>query len=210
MIQATPKFKGGTRHGTVLAMWTLVAALAACGEPPQPIRVGAELRQPLHPRFTLTDTDGQPFDFAAETEGFMTLLFFGYTYCPDVCPVHMANIAGTLEKLPHRITSQVKVVFVTTDPERDTPARIREWLDNFDTGFIGLRGSDEQIADASRQLKMPPPIKGPETDGTYEVGHSARVVAFTRDGAGRFLYPFGTRQNDWATEIVALVQWQPE
>jgi len=186
-----------------------VVALAACGEPP-PVRVGAELRQPLQPTFTLTDTEGRPFDFAAETEGVMTLLFFGYTYCPDVCPVHMANIAAALEKLPHRITSQVQVIFVTTDPDRDTAARIREWLDNFDRSFIGLRGSAEDIAEASRQLKMPPPVKGPEENGTYLVGHSARVVAFTRDGRGRFIYPFGTRQSDWATEIPALVQWQPE
>ncbi|HEY7573705.1 MAG TPA: SCO family protein, partial [Thermoanaerobaculia bacterium] len=83
------------------------------------------------PDFTLTDTEGGPFDFRARTDGFVTLLFFGYTHCPDVCPVHMANIAAVLADLDYADRARIRVVFVTTDPERDTPGRLREWLDRF-------------------------------------------------------------------------------
>src|SRR5215472_9452876 len=75
----------------------------------------------LKPEFVLTDTSGAPFDFKQRTEGCVTLLFFGYTACPDQCPMHMANLSAALKKLPSGIAGQVKLVFVTTDPERDSP-----------------------------------------------------------------------------------------
>src|SRR6266508_3201931 len=79
------------------------------------------------PRFVLTDTSGAPFDFWNRTVGSVTLLFFGYTYCPDQCPTHMANIGAALKKLPPGVADQVKLVFVTTDPARDTPVELRRW-----------------------------------------------------------------------------------
>src|SRR5215467_3592343 len=93
------------------------------------------------PAFVLTDTSGAPFDFRQKTDGYVTLLFFGYTYCPDQCPMHMANLGAALKKLPPAIAGQVKLVFVTTDPERDFPAVLRRWLDLFDPHFIGLTGT---------------------------------------------------------------------
>jgi protein SCO1/2 len=199
------------RQRSLAAAAAIVVGLAACQEQQvQPVELGAKLHNPLYPEFQLTDTEGQVFDFATESKGSVTLLFFGYTRCPDVCPVHMATIAGALKKLPHRIASQVQVVFVTTDPDRDTPERIREWLDHFDTEFIGLTGTEEEIAEAGRQVKIAPAVKEPLENGDYLMGHSARVIAFTADGAGRYLYPFGTRQADWAAEIPALVAWKAE
>ena len=213
MLISTTQVSRATRS---LRPWPLLAAaaipvaLAACQEQAQPVELAVTLPNPLYPQFQLTDTEGKTFDFANESKGSVTLLFFGYTRCPDVCPVHMANIAGALKKLPHRVASQVQVVFVTTDPERDTPERIREWLDHFDTEFIGLTGTEEEIAAAGRQVKIAPSVKEPQENGDYLVGHSARVIAFTADGAGRYLYPFGTRQADWAAKIPALVAWRPE
>src|SRR4051812_28704979 len=80
------------------------------------------------PDFTLENTDGQPFHFAAATRDAVTLLYFGYTNCPDVCPQHLVNIAGALRKLSPEQQAHVRVVFVTTDPARDTPERLRGWL----------------------------------------------------------------------------------
>ncbi|HSG47004.1 MAG TPA: SCO family protein, partial [Longimicrobiales bacterium] len=74
--------------------------------------------------FTLTDTRGRPFDFRAETDGHITLLFFGYTFCPDICPVHMATLAAALTELDPGVRQDVRVVFVTVDPQRDTPERL--------------------------------------------------------------------------------------
>src|SRR5262249_43299152 len=103
---------------------------------------GGVITPPLaKPRFVLTDTSGAPFDFWERTQGFVTLLFFGYTYCRDQCPLHMANIGSALKTLPSGFADKVKLVFVTTDPARDTPAVLRHWLDRFDRRFIGLTGT---------------------------------------------------------------------
>src|SRR3982750_1080321 len=97
------------------------------------------------PRFVLTDTSGAPFDFWNRTQGSVTLLFFGYTECPDQCPLHMAKIGVALKSLPPGVADQVKPVFVTTDPARDTPAVLRRWLDHFDPHFVGLTGTEAAL-----------------------------------------------------------------
>src|SRR5450759_4489939 len=102
------------------------------------------------PKFVLTDTSGAVFDFRQKTEGYVTLLFFGYTYCPDQCPMHMANLGAALKKLPAGIADQVKLVFVTTDPARDSPPVLRRWLDLFDRHFIGLTGTERAIEAVQR------------------------------------------------------------
>jgi protein SCO1 len=191
---------------------------AACGEPPgqggDQRRIdtgwrGIVLDPPVEKRdFALTDTEGREFRFRESTDGFVTLLFFGYTYCPDVCPVHMANLAAVLPRLPWEVRQRLKVVFVTTDPERDTPARIREWLDHFDRSFIGLYGELEEVNRIQASLGLPPAApEGPADAGTgYYVGHSSQMLAFTTDGRARLTYPFGTRQEDWAHDLPKLVR----
>lgn len=159
------------------------------------------------PAFTLTDTEGRPYAFREATAGSLTLLFFGYTNCPDVCPVTIANIAAALHKLPDPVARQVKVVFVTTDPARDTPERLRSWLDQFDRGFVGLTGTQAAIDSAQLLLHLPPAAREDLPDGRYLVGHWAQVIAFTRDGMERFAFPFGTRQSEWAQEIPRLVAY---
>jgi protein SCO1/2 len=168
---------------------------------------GALLPDPIEKTtFTLTTAEGEPFDFAAETDSTVTLLFFGYTYCPDICPVHMANIAAALRKLPPQISNQVTVIMVSVDPERDTPERLRTWLDNFDRSFIGLLGSTERVNEIQIALRLPPAVKQ-ETEGEgYLMGHAAQVMAFTADNRAHVLYPSGTRQVDWAHDIPLLVE----
>lgn len=167
---------------------------------------GAVESQPKpKPDFTLTDTSGAPFDFLKETEGYLTLLYFGYTNCPDVCPVHMANIAAVLDKLPPDVTDQIKVVFVTTDPDRDTPERLRDWLDRFDTSFIGLTGTQEQLQAAQVAAGVPPAVKEPLDNGGYGVSHAGYVIAYTKDDVDHIVYPFGVRQSDWAHDLPKLV-----
>jgi protein SCO1/2 len=168
---------------------------------------GVVLVTPLaKPEFTLTATDGRPFDFRRETDGHVTLLFFGYTHCPDICPVHMANIAAVLHRMPYSVASKVKVVFVTTDPERDSLPRIREWLNNFDPSFVGLRGPMDEVNRVQIALALPPSVAQPkQPNGDYAVGHSAQVIAFTPDDSAHVLYPFGTRQEDWAHDLPKLV-----
>jgi protein SCO1/2 len=157
------------------------------------------------PDFTLTDTAGRPYDFAAETRGRLTLLFFGYTSCPDVCPIHMATLAGALDQpgVPEPV-----VVFVTTDPERDTPEHLRDWLDNFSPGFVGLRGTPEQIRAAEIAAQVPPSMRGTGEGDDYEVGHAAQIIAYTPDDEAHVVYPFGVRREDWITDLPRLpTEW---
>lgn len=171
---------------------------------------GVYLEQPQpRPDFTLTDTDGRTYDFAAETSGQLTLLFFGYTSCPDVCPIQMATLAAALEQpsMPDPI-----VVFVTTDPERDTPERLRSWLDDkIGPDAIGLRGTPEEIRAAEDAAQVPPSVRqtedgrepGPGED--YEVGHASQVIAYTPDDLAHVLYPFGVRRQDWQADLPKLM-----
>jgi|SRR5690606_5071653 len=172
---------------------------------------GVVLAEPVpKPAFTLNDTEGRPFRFRERTAGKLALLFFGYTRCPDVCPVHMANLAAVLDDLPHEMREQIVVIFVSADPERDTPERIREWLDAFDRRFIGLRGSLEEVNAILAELRLAPVVHGqPDADGDYVVGHPAQILAFTPDGLLRAVYPFGTRQADWAQDLPRLLRFTP-
>ena len=157
--------------------------------------------------FTLSDTDGEPFDFVAETEGLLTLLFFGYTSCPDICPIHVANIAAVVHDFPHEVRSQIRVVFVSTDPGRDTPERIRDWLDSFDRSFVGLRGTVEEVNEIERSFGLAPSFVDEGQDPeNYPVGHAAQVIAFTTDNLAHIVYPFGIRQSDWASDLPRLAR----
>lgn len=174
---------------------------------------GRVLPHPLEkPDFTFTDVDGRPYDFRRETEGFITLLFFGYTHCPDICPVHMANIGAVLRDLPAETARRINVVFVTTDPERDTPERLREWLGALHPAFIGLRGPPEEVNAAEQSLLLPRSVvEAPHREGAhaetgdYFVGHASAVVAFGADGLSRVMYGWPTRQQDWRRDLPRLV-----
>ena len=160
------------------------------------------------PRFTLTDTSGAPFDFWAKTQGYVTLLFFGYTRCPDECPLHMANVAKSFQQLPSGVGAEVRFVFVTTDPVRDTPKVLRAWLDAFDKRFVGLTGSDAAIDQAQRATGVPPAVKqlraGSGAD--YAVGHANFVLAYTKDNLAHIIYPGGVTRGDWAHDLPLLVR----
>jgi protein SCO1/2 len=160
----------------------------------------------LKPDFTLTDLEGRRYDFRRETEGRVTFLFFGYTHCPDICPVHLANLAAALARLPRAEADRVRVVFVTTDPVRDTPERMRRFLDAFDPSFVGLTGTRAELEAAQRGAGVAPSVAQPAPGDTgYAVGHAAQVIAYGVAGRMRAQYPFGTRQKDWAHDLPILL-----
>ena len=158
------------------------------------------------PGFVLQKGDGSPFDFRKETGGALTFLFFGYTHCPDVCPLHMANLAGALHALPPETARRVRVVFVSTDPERDTPEVLRSWLGQFDPGFLGVTGSPAAIEAAMRSVGMPPAIREGELPrGGYGISHAAQIWAFTPDDSAHVMYPWGVPREDLASDIPRLL-----
>jgi protein SCO1/2 len=158
------------------------------------------------PEFVLTDTSGSPFDFRKRTDGFVTLLFFGYTSCPDQCPMHMASLGAALHQLPADIVDQVKLVFVTTDPARDTPAVLRRWLDHFDKRSVGLRGTESVLVAVQRAAGVAPALRAPAEDGSYSVAHATFVLAYTKDNLAHVIYPGGVTEDDWVHDLRLLIK----
>jgi protein SCO1/2 len=200
----------------VAAVVALVATLAGCGGStgsrglPNPMGLQGTLQEPATPKpdFTLTDTAGHPFNLSTQTAGDVTLLYFGYTHCPDVCPTTMADLALGLEKVSPAVRTRVKVVFVTTDPNRDTEGVIRSWLNAFNPTFIGLTGTSSQIDAAERAVGMPPATVVPLGNGNYSVDHAAYVLAFTTDDEAHVVYPDGYGASTWAHDLPRLVKWR--
>lgn len=160
------------------------------------------------PDFTLTDQNGQPYDFGAETSGKLTLVFFGYTNCPDVCPLTMSFISGALDNAD----VAAEVVFITTDPARDTPERLNEWLGAIDPDFVGLTGTRDELIAAQDAMNVTVAIpEDPDPSGDYAVTHAAQVFVFTADDQAHLLYPFGTRLDDWSEDLPKIAEnkaWQ--
>jgi protein SCO1/2 len=150
------------------------------------------------PAFTLTGTDGAAFEFAAATAGRPTLLFFGYTHCPDVCPTTMANLGVALRQVPADVAERARVVFVTTDPARDTRPVIAEWLAHFDQGlpqrFIGLTGSQADIDAAQRAAGVMPA----EENGTL---HEGTVWLYGPDDLAHLVFTSGATPDGIAHDL---------
>jgi protein SCO1/2 len=151
------------------------------------------------------DATGQPFDLRAAVEDRPTLVYFGYTNCPDICPVHLANIAQALREGSIR-PDQLNVVFITTDPARDTPEVIGDYLDRFDPSFVGLWAPREEVDRVAVELDLPKPVLEKQPGSReYTVGHPGQVLAFDRQGRARLAYPWGTRQSQWVEDLPRLV-----
>ncbi|MGW1077585.1 SCO family protein [Streptomyces sp. NPDC002537] len=171
---------------------------------------GTVLPRPFDkPDMKLTDTGGEAYDFAARTAGKVTLLYFGYTHCPDVCPTTLADIALAKRKLPEDQQRNLNVVFVSTDPDRDKPDELRKWLDSFDKSFVGLRGSIKDVIRAAGTVGVP--IEAPKVDknGDVEVEHGARVIAFGADGKARLSYTISAGPETFQHDLPLLMKGTP-
>jgi protein SCO1/2 len=169
---------------------------------------GTELAEPQpKPAIVLPDTDGRPFDLQAETEGRLTILFFGYTSCPDICPANLITLDKALTTMPGDVRAAAQVVFVSVDPVRDSPDVIRSYLDQYDRSFVGLTGTADQLADAQDIAQVPrATFDEPDDSDFYTVGHASQMIAYSPDGSAHIVYPFGTRQVDWARDLPRLAR----
>jgi protein SCO1/2 len=163
---------------------------------------GVQLADPYQkPEFTLTDSTGASYDFADRTGARPTLLFFGYTHCPDVCPTTLADIAVALRRVDPAVAAQTSVVFVTTDPARDTPAVLGEYLDRFDadlpTQFVGLTGSQDQINQAQLAAGVPLAEDMGQT-------HSALLLLYGTDGKAHVAFDAGNTGADIAHDLAVV------
>lgn len=154
-----------------------------------------EASRPL-PAIALQDQSGQDFDLG-RMRGHWTLLFFGFTHCPDVCPTTLATLAETRRQLADLPPGEIpEVVLATVDPARDTPAALASYVAHFDPSFTGITGSRESIEALVRDLGVAVMIGEPAADGSYTVDHSAAI--FLIDPAAAFTALFST-PHDAAT-----------
>jgi protein SCO1/2 len=217
----------------ILVLVSLLAvSAAACAEPVDPVdphaghttgsaatspaRVGELWGTPVEPPaevepFALTDQDGATFRFPQDTGGAdVTLLYMGYTHCPDICPDTMAEIAVALREVPPEVADRVAVVFVTVDPARDDPERLREWIGVFNEDFTALTGPPGRIEDVLRGFGYEPGAISDLGGGEYSVGHPVEYLAIAPDGTVRLSYPWETTVPRLQEDLTTLVEegWQ--
>ncbi|MFB6958337.1 SCO family protein [Streptomyces sp. NPDC056309] len=211
------------RNKTLVAAALLAAAtmtLSACGsgnDGGKPVAVVSEdtsqkaatvLDQPFEkPDLVLTDTRGKQYDLRKETAGHPTLVYFGYTHCPDACPLTMNNIAVAKKALPKAEQDDLRVVFVTTDPDRDTPAELGKWLKMIDPQFIGLTGDFSTIQAGARTLGISIEPTTKDKNGKLVSMHGTQVIAFSpKTDAGYVLYGEDATVDDYTKDLPRIVK----
>ncbi|MGW3126786.1 SCO family protein [Streptomyces sp. NPDC001076] len=160
------------------------------------------------PDLVLTDTQGKKYDLRAETKGRPTLIYFGYTHCPDVCPLTMNNLAVAKKALSKADQAKLRVVFVTTDPARDTPSELGKWLKGIDPTFVGLTGDFATIQAGARTLgiSIEPTHKDKKTGKVVSV-HGTQVIAFSpKTDGGYVLYGENATVDDYTKDLPKLIQ----
>lgn len=135
---------------------------------------------------SLMDENGQQVEEDAYI-GKTTLLYFGYTHCPDVCPTSLARMTAAIKKLDESARDDIQVLFVSVDPERDTPARLRQYTDVFGPQFIGLTGNTEQLDELTNRYRVSYGYGDKDANGNYDVSHSSGIFVFNAQGDARLL-----------------------
>jgi len=155
----------------------------------------------------LTDTADKPYSLVDDTTKPLTLVFFGYTHCPDYCPMVMSNLASAMTRLDAADRKKVDVVFVTTDPARDTPGVLRHYLDHYDKSFIGLTGPIDTIISIAAPLAVGIAEGQKLPDGGYDLTtHTTQVTAIGADDKARVLWTMDTSSAQFAADIHTLLQ----
>ena len=180
---------------------------AGCGERrPKPAYRGTDITgADFGRRLELNDHDGRPRSLA-DFRGKVVVLFFGYTHCPDVCPTTLSDMAQALKLLAPEQARRVQVLFVTVDPERDTPALLKGYVTYFHPSFLGLYGTPEAVAQAAREFKVTYRRHSEPGASDYLIDHTAG--SYVLDGRGRLrLYlPFAHPPADIAHDLALLLQ----
>lgn len=154
---------------------------------------------------SLTDQNGHPFTLD-QLKGNVVLVYFGYTTCPDLCPTTLSDFTAVKDALGTD-ASKVKFVMVTVDPERDSPARMNEYLNFFDPEFIGLSGNDEQTETVKLSYGVVSrKVEYPDSATKYLVDHTSLIYVIDRDGKFRLTYPYGTDPDLIVTDLEHLAK----
>ena len=181
--------------------------VAGCSDDPEAEFNGRVLEQPYDvPDVALTATDGEPFSIAADRGEPLTLVFFGYTHCPDICPMVLGALASGLTKLDDADRERVEVVVVTTDPARDTREVLRDYLDGFDPTWEGLTGDLDTIRDVAEPLQVYVDEGEQLPSGGYDVGaHGTSVIGIDDTDHASVYWSQNTSPAQFASDIHTLL-----
>ena len=155
--------------------------------------------------FELTGTSGDTVT-AEQTDGNIRLLFFGFTSCPDICPATLQKLSRAVKDLPTELRKDTQIVFVSVDPQRDTPERIDSYVSFFSDRAIGLTGEEPALRELSKRYRTTFGYDEPDADGNYNVSHSGAVYVFDREGKARLLIRPELSVEDIRTDLVALAE----
>ena len=191
----------------LIILLSVLGLLVACG--PYRFRSG-QLLDPANPApaITLTDADGTPFQLS-DQHGALTLVFFGFTNCPDICPTTLADLAAARKQLGAD-AEKVKVVLVTVDPERDTPDRLDRYVKAFDPSFIGLTGPRADLEQIYQSYGVSVSKRElPNSALGYTVDHGASVYVIDQAGNWRALISNGSTVADIVSDLRYLLRAGP-
>lgn len=155
-------------------------------------------------KFSLTDEHGQPVQAKAYS-GKYTLLFFGYTHCPDICPATLSVLEAALHKIGSS-ADRVEVLFVSVDPKRDTPKALSRYTSSFGPGITGLTGTPAELDALTKRYRVTYRYGKPDKDGNYLVYHSAAIFAFDPQGHVRLLMKYTDGVPAIAHDLEQLVK----
>src|SRR5262245_20397869 len=155
--------------------------------------------------FELTRFDGTHFRLS-ELRGKAVLLFFGYTSCPDVCPTTLAELDHALDELGRTEADEVQVIFITVDPKRDDVIRVQEHVNHFNDGFIGLSGTESELAEVWNHYGIFREIVEGTSAAGYLVNHTARVTLIDKDGNLRVSFAFETPVEDIVHDLKLVIE----
>jgi protein SCO1/2 len=189
------------RRLSLLLVFATAVALAAPAR--DSLKAGVLTPVMAAPALALQGTDGKPLSLD-RFRGKVVLLAFGFSNCGEVCPITLATLAGARKKLGAD-ASDVQVVYVTVDPERDTAAQMKKFLSAFDATFVGGVGTRREIdvAQASYGISS---TKNVNADGSYTIGHSSSIYMIDRAGGLRAVMPYGHTVDDFVHDLKILLR----
>jgi protein SCO1/2 len=198
--------QGNLRAIGWLLAFTLALGLAGCDHTKKPAFRGVDISgAPFGQRLALHDHNGRAVTLDT-FRGKLVVLFFGYTHCPDVCPTTLSDLAEAFKLMPKGLPDKVQVLFVSVDPERDTPEVLKTYVPYFHPSFLGLHGTPEQVAQAAREFRIVyRKHVEPGAEG-YLVDHSAGSYVLDSRGRLRLYLPYGHAPQDIANDLMNLLK----
>jgi protein SCO1/2 len=154
--------------------------------------------------FTLTGADGDVS--LSDFRGKLVVIYFGYTFCPDICPATLANVGQALRRMNESQSKDVQLIMISLDPERDTPKKLSEYVVHFYPSFIGITGSNEKLAEVTSLYGIFYEKSAGSTTENYTIDHTATLLVIDREGYLKLVFPFGVTVDEIADDLKFMLR----